>query len=73
MKLIKTIYNIVTGTKSYNTPSATWRYNPRTALITQECKKANMKKAIIDYSPDHRTWRKHIERVERQARWIVRV
>jgi hypothetical protein len=73
MKIIKTVYNIITGTKSYNTPSATWRYNPRTKMITQECKKANMKKATIDYAPWHRTWNTHINRVERQARWIVRV
>ena len=73
MKITKTIYNIITGTKSYNTPSATWRYNPRTRIITQECKKDNMKKAIIDYAPWHRTWETHIARVERQTRWIVRV
>jgi len=73
MKITKTIYNIITGTKSYNTPSATWRYNPRTKMITQECKRTNMKQRTIDYAPWHRTWETHIDRVQRQTRWIVRV
>jgi len=73
MKIIKTIYNIFTGTKTYETPSAHWEYNVLTRNITQRCKKANMKEAIIDYSPYHRTWNTHIERVRRQTKWIVRV
>ena len=56
MKITKTIYNILTGTKSYDTPSATWRYNPRTKIITQECKRDNMKQRTIDYAPLDRDW-----------------
>lgn len=73
MKLTKTIYNFITATKSYDTPSARWEYNVLTRKITQRCKKDNMKKAIIDYAPWHRTWNIHIDRVKRQSRWIVRV
>jgi len=68
--LCDSAYNILTGTKSYETPSAKWRYNVISQRITQYCKRGNMKYATIDYSRDNRTWYTHIDRVLRQSRWI---
>jgi hypothetical protein len=74
MKIIKTIYNIITGTKTYETPTAHWRFYVGEGRIVQTCKKDNMKRRSIEYRLGHnKTYLMHIERVRRQSRWIVRV
>ena len=65
-----TLYNIVFGTRSYSTPSADWRFNPKTKVIEQWCKRDNMEHNIIVYRPNGNTWKTHIARVERQAKLL---
>ena len=65
-----TIYNLIFGTKSYSTPSADWRYNPRYSYIEQHCHRDNMKKRSIKYNWNHPTYSKHIDRMKRQAKTL---
>ena len=74
MKIVKTLYNIFTASKTYETPTAHWRYYVGEGRIVQSCKKDNMKRRSIEYRlGENRTYLKHISRVQRQSRWIVRV
>lgn len=65
-----TLYNFIFGTKSYSTPSADWRYNPKHQTIEQWCKRKNMKHAIIQYAPHNKTWAIHIDRVKKRSRLV---
>jgi len=65
-----TVYNLVFGTKSYSTPSADWRYNPKHSYIEQYCRRDNMKKSIIRYDRTNKTYSKHIDRMKRQAKTL---
>jgi hypothetical protein len=74
MKLLKTIYNIITHSRTYETPTAHWRYYVGEGRIVQTCKKDNMKRRNIEYRlGDNKTYLTHIERVRRQSHWIARV